>query len=664
MAVYTSNGTGGGDWSAGATWVGGVKPPSAGGHSIVIAAADTVVYDEAAGEYGNDTTTAIVVNGVLKASRAANTQLTVVGDLKTAATTVATIDWGRKTVPDALTAGTYTAKLILNKSATLSEYEFGLYIGESSNFYACGKARVANSLTTSSIAATGTSVDIDDITGWTIGDTIVLAETDGTPNHYDVATILTVTPGSGTTGTVTFAATTYGHATGCPVGNFSSTVTIEAYNAAYPAYMCSRVTSTASNNRREVDYVAFKSVGSVSGSQTKSFMFGFGQVSTPFLSFDNNSFYNGGTGNFLHFQQQNFGSWEMTNLAFFSTASARMVMTAQGTVLRISDCVFYYSTGDMINSSWSQGGQGCVYTRCKIWARAGALMSHNNGDGIKFVNCEFHSTMAEAVFYQSGSIEMTGCIFGGPSLPGTPSIKNMFNAGYVHGQVFSGIATDCIFGTPTTSFYGTNLPNAHPSSRMIIANKNIDPSIQEIYSPAGTIVRDNTSKISGVTSLKMSPTHATNTLTFTLDIPAPTGKLVGVSGKLWRDTDNVATVTLSGLGIADSVYTASGSLSADETFSVSGTNETGTDGFLTLTFSIAGVSGNMWVDAVSAPQAAAIDFGEFGFWSKGLPASVISASFVSAGDVWNYLAANISTTGSIGVFVKKLLSVAKFLGLK
>ena len=225
--------------------------------------------------------------------------------------------------------------------------------------------------------------------------------------------------------------------------------------------------------------------------------------------------------------------------------------------------------------------------------------------------------------------------------------------------------TDCSFGTPTTSFSNlTNLAIANSKYKLIVANKNLDPSQQEIYTPSGIIYRDNTSKISGVTSLKLSPVSASNPLTFTLDIPAPNGNLVGVSGKLWRDTANTATVTLSGLGITPSVYTASGSLSADETFSVQGTNTSGTDGFLTLTISVTGASGNMWVDAVSAPQAAAIDFGEFGYWARGLPASVVAASFVSAGDVWNYLSANISTTGSIGVFVKKLLTVAKFLGLK
>lgn len=44
MATITSNGTGGGNWATGATWVGGVKPGNT--DSVVLAASDVVTYDE------------------------------------------------------------------------------------------------------------------------------------------------------------------------------------------------------------------------------------------------------------------------------------------------------------------------------------------------------------------------------------------------------------------------------------------------------------------------------------------------------------------------------------------------------------------------------------------------------------------------------------------
>ena len=47
MPVKTSNGTGGGNWSVGSTWAGGVVPVS-GTDTVVIAAGDTVTLDSAA----------------------------------------------------------------------------------------------------------------------------------------------------------------------------------------------------------------------------------------------------------------------------------------------------------------------------------------------------------------------------------------------------------------------------------------------------------------------------------------------------------------------------------------------------------------------------------------------------------------------------------------
>jgi len=135
MAVYTSA-AGAGLWSAGATWVGGVKPPSAGSHSIIIAATSTVTYDEAAGEYGDDTVTAIAVNGVLRASRVTNTSLTCRGQVFTAATTVATFDWGRLSTSDVIPAG-ITATLVLNRSSAMVNFKYGFFVADTSNAYFC-----------------------------------------------------------------------------------------------------------------------------------------------------------------------------------------------------------------------------------------------------------------------------------------------------------------------------------------------------------------------------------------------------------------------------------------------------------------------------------------------------------------------------------------------
>lgn len=665
MAVYTSNGTGGGLWSAGTTWVGGVKPPSAGGHSIVIAAADTVTYDEAAGEYGDDTTTAIQVAGKLMASRSANTSLTVNGHMYTTVATTANIDWG--TVASPIPAGV-TATLILNKSASLAANKYGIYIADQSKFSAVGATRQTNTTLTSGISAGATSADVADCTGWIVGDRVVFAETDGTATHDDVKTIATITPGTGTAGTITFTATTYAHANGCPVGHFSSNVTFKAYNNTYPFYLATfSSTSTNNNSTRAMKYVNLEYAGcDVSSITSKVLICGSSQrLITPWTSFANNSWYM--TNNqyaCIYYTVTN--GMTIDNCAYYSTYAGganNFMYLAQGSYINFTNCVIYRGVSPC-SSSYSEGSVGCTFTDCKFWACTGAnTFNFSPIIGGLFTRCQWHTAYQSAyiVAGKGGETVFDQCSLGGSDLPGSPSAYYILEAG--SNALCTTLFRDCRFGTPTVSFVNL-LTNANPSWLARISNKNVDPLVQEIYTPAGYIVRDNTSKISGTTSLKMSPINASSALTFTLQVPAPNGKKVGVSGYLNRDTANTTTVTLSGLGITPSVYTAVGSINTNEQFFVSATQTTGVDGILTLTFSTIGTSGNLWIDNVSAPQSAAIDFGEFGFWANALPTQVISASYVSAGDVWNFLTSNISVTGSIGMIAKKALTVAKFLGLK
>jgi hypothetical protein len=662
MALVTSAGSG--NWSSvvpNTPWPLGIAPVE--GDSVVIAVGHTVTVD---GTYtaGDDTTTAFTVNGTLKASRAVNSSLTIKGQLLTAAATTATIDYGRRSTTDPIPAGV-TATLILNKSAAMVTFKYGLFVADTSNFYACGATKSINSRLTADLAASGTSVTVDDITGWAVGDNIVFAPSDGTASHYDEKTISTLTPGAGTTGTITFSAVTYAHGSNCPIGNRTNNVIIKNFDTSTTSFICFRQTSTTNNSRREVDYVTFERVGS-NNVLTNTQIFVSSSVSTlitPFVTFSHNFFYNCSSNTTIFMNSWNSGGFYLDNLAFFDTASSgAQYYTASGTFVGLKNSVFYYHAGVGIQSAFSQGGQGCLYTDNTFCTSQGNFIVNNtNGDGSLFTRCGFHTGLVGNGFMSlnCGSANFVNCNFGKlagtspcPSLWGTPTFSYVNNTNQ-NASKGDWTMTDCNFGTPVSAF---NTFGATPNPQWIlrVANKDLDPLTQEVYTPNGNIVRDNTSKISGVQSLKMSPISASNALTFSLYVPAPTGKKVGVSGYLWRDTANVTTVTLSGLGITASTYTASGSLSANEQFFVSGTQTTGTDGFLLLTFSTIGTSGNLWVDSVSAPQAAAIDFGEFGYWSNALPAQVISANYVASLDVWNTLASNVTVAGSMGKKVKSI----------
>lgn len=648
-------------------WVSGTKVLTVTALIIAIPASATLVKAkghamEIDGTYicGDDTSTALNISGTIYASRTVNSSLTVKGDIQMAAGIAATIDYGRRSLSDRIPSS-ISATLILNYSAAMVNYKYGIFIADSSNAYFCGATRTRNTVTTSSLSASGTSVDVADITGWAVNDWVIIAETDGTNNHHDRKQIATITPTTGTAGTITFSAVTYAHASGAPIGNFSSNVTIKSFNTTNPAYFCCRITTTTSNLRRELDYTTFEYVGSdVSLPSTKCF--GSSSLTSegnPFLTFDSCSFYQGNASIGLFLNSINTTK-VFSNHAFFTDVGSpgAWMYTAAGTYVQWEDCVVYFSTGVAVTSAYSQGGQGATYRRCKFWTgpNSNTAIQITNGSGLKFIDCQWHCSPSAAgfVWVGSGDTTFTTCKFGTSDLPGTKTFYYVADAGTTYGQVGTFRFNDCSFGTPTTSFY-KNLDKPNLAYIAYVSNKNLDPLSQEIYTPNGTIVRDNTTKFSGVpTCVKMSPTSASNALTFTRDIYAPDGVLVTVSGLINRDTANTATVTLTGLGITTSTYTASAAVNTDETYVVSGTNNTGTDGVLTLTFSVTGTSGNMYVGKHTAPISAVVNQGNDVYWALGVPSAPVIANQLSAGDVWSYQASQVTTAGSMGKKVKSI----------
>jgi len=214
------------------------------------------------------------------------------------------------------------------------------------------------------------------------------------------------------------------------------------------------------------------------------------------------------------------------------------------------------------------------------------------------------------------------------------------------------LATDSYFNFVTSLQSTLNSPT--PKWQFIIANKAGDPSVQEIYTGAGNLYRDNTTYKTGATALRTEPTDANEPIQAIWQIFAPTGELVVVSGYLRKDTNygstNRPTVTLSGLGITASTYTLTDVDDTWEQFTVSGTQTTGTDGILTLTVSFQSGAANAkaWIDGIVAPTTVAVNSGDFGFWSSGQPAQLLASNFVSALDIWNTLTSQLTLTGSAG----------------
>ena len=258
-----------------------------------------------------------------------------------------------------------------------------------------------------------------------------------------------------------------------------------------------RHTSTASNNRREIDYVSFQYAGSNSVlTTTQTFITaGTNVVTTPLRTCTNNKFFNTNfnVGIFIH--GWNSGGFAFDNSVFFgdSGSSGAMYYTASGTFCELKNSVFYYSAGPCLLSAFSQGGQGCLYTDIKFASSASNLILWTNGDGGLFTRCTFHSVPSSfGVSISAGSGNFVNCNFfySGAITNSTPvawgtitTPSNLFSVGSA-GSKGTWVASDSYFGTASTSLM--NLPflvTLNPQWSLTLINKNALVTSQEIYTP-------------------------------------------------------------------------------------------------------------------------------------------------------------------------------------
>ena len=520
-------------------------PPSGGGHKPIISAGHQVIYDLAAGVYGNGTssTTAtsnsIIVNGELVGHPTTPWSLTCVGTLAVAA--------GGSILFDQSAGGSGT--LILNSGGTSGQHGFVTLPGAGScNVVIRGIDRTRNT-TLSSAVSSGSTIQVTDSTNWAVGDVIIIAsDTD------DPARSLRTTIASGSSPNWTLAAPiNFPRAAGCRVGNFSSNMVVSSATPSSPATMS--VQSQASGSitpANPISGVRFVDIGSTSGwagstaaqfvslalftnstttiskcahewthsltTQTNSALFGSSGLSNGYAVWDDCAGYISGTsGNGIGYGVSASGSH--------------------------TNCVIYRAPNGIVSTSGAGAFDGNVVGGA-IWASTS--VGNAVAGNMTLTDCEHHSAQFGWVYssgfarYVRGSLSCQARLLSHSA--------NAITGVYSVDTTFSGVALTA------DNTAGSNIP-AQLAHGILQSVNGVASDCRDIsYYRVATTDALNTFK--ETFSVKIQPKVANTAITYTFKIPATAGVAQTINPALQFDatygTATPPTISLSGQGVTDS----------------------------------------------------------------------------------------------------------------
>lgn len=599
MAAITTAGSG--NWTSttpNAPWPGGTVPTSA--DTVTIAKNHTVTLNAttcvatsvtlALGTTGGD------AGGVLTASLTASSKLTLEqGITAPGSGTVAYSTYLNFDMRSA-NAGVVCELVLNNVNATGA----GNGITTAGSWNMRGLVRTRWSTINSALVAnTTTSVVIADCTGWVVGDKLVFATTsayNATP-RTDEVTIATITPGTGTTATVTWTdgtgtggAVTYAHASGCPVGNFTSNLVIRpGTNGNVAFFHANGITTSSSVAQYFTDIESRFCKSSTTQGATPC---GMNTSSGQLTNVSNNAFYGWDGSSALFLRSVSRVVTRQGNIFYSAVANAGCVggqdVNGAAEIGPDEDYAIFRSAAGVsplfagqhqvghrisgvTNAASASGGSVLLTGRANIQVNNCHIWSCNSG--ISNVSASFANGCA------FGSAVFAGCDNNSSTLsqfPGTLTLK------------------DCTF---PSSLGITGLAAPLPNSRIVVINKNADPAVQEVYGSHSLTIpiiqRDTSLASTGrSTSAMLITLNAATAVYQSFGVLAKAGQTINIlclvrkSGTPAYGASTLPSVTVSGLGITPVVATMSGGTAADtwETLVVSATNSGAADGELTVTF--------------------------------------------------------------------------------
>lgn len=494
-----------------------------------------------------------------------------------------------------------------------------------------GYARKRWTTLASGISVGATSATVTDATGWQVGDTIIFATTDAyaaTP-HTDTITIATVNTG---TGAITWSGgTTYAHASGGYVGNFSSNLIMGPSAAGRSGNVAFDV-RTATTAAKTINHVAFNYLATCSyfGDVSMAYpmiFYAADKTDTGWASFDSNIILDPRGNGYVVIQLNNLLSGvPRSNTIYY----APNVTATDGTAFQGLVTTQRYTTGCVAGTE----------TDMVVFRSAANAVQLAYGSSMSFVRPKI--TGCETGIWSFLSLGEIAVVD-----PDILSCKNAFRSTYGKISVSATSASSAKIGTTVACSNVIQLSNASDGavtmtdaniqgSGTFIANASVDPANtnivtlvngaagssssvtkQEIYHPYGTVKRNNSTNKRSTSSLAIAPTTAGVDTQYTVTIPCANGasiKVVGycqVASTFYNSgTWTAPTCKITGLGISPVTFTATSSSSGaweqindgGGNLYLSATNSSGADGNFTLTFTAnklgSSNTGNVYFDGI------------------------------------------------------------------
>lgn len=560
------------------------------------------------------------------------------------------------------------AKFLFDQNAITTNYGFGHV--NTGKITACSEQYdLFESVIVSGVGTAASPLVLTDATGWAIGDELVFPPISDSATNYDESETRFIIGISGTDITLSTtaggaeAALTYDHV-GAPAINVTQPAVVATTDITKAWYADFNETTLSTNVK--LNGIRLETLGSSVANRNS---ITFSTLATELCELDNVVFYRitGAQGVFLG---NNRDSRTYTNLIAYDcnatgNAGAFLLISVQNKRFENCRAIDSQSAGFFVSTAST-----CEFEDCRAWA-CGRQSATAQG-GWQFTNalnntmndCESHANRSYGTqFSSSAKTVFAGFLCGTKGTNGTADI--MAASATFQDVMFE----DCMFGSATLI---SNYLNMNDGSEIAFHRLNQVVGNHRWYSAYGYALRNTTDYRvdSDSACLEIRPESATGFI-WEFDTLVRVDDIANVTGWIKKNatfgTDDIV-VDLYLPGLVPGVDSPSATYTMPDDaiynpFNVSATFA-GTVPLLCkvrITAKSATSGAYCFVDDIfgGGNIVTALDV-----WEKGKPVRFLYPELGNPGDIWNYPTSGMTASGTAGYLLTKLLTVAKFIGLK